>query len=121
MDGLGVTEEQAKGGAGMIFNLAKEKLGGDEFTTVQNAVPNITDMMSSASVRTKSESGLLGAVTSAIGGGGGTLGNLASLAGGFSDLKMDGDMIGKFLPIVIKFVQSKGGDTAKNLLEKVLK
>jgi hypothetical protein len=34
---------------------------------------------------------------------------------------MDGGMVGKFLPIILQFVQSKGGDSVKALLEKVLK
>jgi hypothetical protein len=30
-------------------------------------------------------------------------------------------MIGKFLPIILSFVQSKGGDQVKAILQKVLK
>jgi hypothetical protein len=30
-------------------------------------------------------------------------------------------MIGKFIPVVVSFVQSQGGDSLKGLLEKVLK
>jgi len=49
------------------------------------------------------------------------LGNLASLAGGFSKLGLDSGMIGKFIPIILSFAQSKGGDVVKKLLEKALK
>ena len=65
--------------------------------------------------------GGIGKLASGLGGGAGQLGNLASLAGGFSNLGMDSGMIGKFIPIILSFAQSKGGDVVKGLLEKVLK
>lgn len=51
----------------------------------------------------------------------GGVGGLANLAGGFSKLGLDSGMIGKFVPIILSFVQSKGGDAIKGILEKVLK
>ncbi len=117
---LGINEDQAKGGAGMLFNLAKEKLSGDEFSKVADAVPGMDNLLGAAP---KSGGGIMGAIgglTSALGGDS-KLGNLASLASGFSKLGLDSGMIGKFLPIILSFVQSKGGDQIKDLLAKVLK
>jgi hypothetical protein len=34
---------------------------------------------------------------------------------------MDGGMMGEFVPIILQFVQNKGVDGVKSLLEKVLK
>jgi hypothetical protein len=51
----------------------------------------------------------------------GGAGGLTSLAGGFSKLGLDAGMIGKFVPIILSFVQSKGGNAVKGILEKVLK
>ena len=65
--------------------------------------------------------GALGGLASSLGGGAGKLGDLASLAGGFSKLGLDSDMVGKFIPVILSFVQAKGGDTIKNLLGGVLK
>jgi len=48
------------------------------------------------------------------------LGN-ASLAGAFKGLGLESNMVGKFIPIIISFVQSKGGDSAKKILEDVLR
>jgi len=56
-----------------------------------------------------------------LGGGAGQLGNLASLAGGFSKLGLDSGMIGKFLPIILSFVGDKGSTPIRYILEKVLK
>jgi hypothetical protein len=117
---LGVSEEAAKGGSGLIFNMAKEKLGAGDFGKVASALPGITDLMKSA----PESGGVLGGIgklASGFGGGVGQLGNLASLAGGFSKLGLDSGMIGKFIPIILSFAQSKGGDVVKSLLQKALK
>jgi hypothetical protein len=117
---LGVTEEQAKGGAGLLFDLAKQKLGAGDFENVSAAVPGISEMMGAAP-KSGGLGGAIGGLASALGGGAGKLGDLASLAGGFKNLGLGSDMIGKFVPIILSFVQSKGGDSIKNLLEGVLK
>jgi hypothetical protein len=117
---LGVSEDAAKGGAGLLFQMAKDKLGTGDFSKIAGVVPGISDMMKSA----PESGGLLGGIgkiASGFGGGASQLGNLASLAGGFSKLGLDSGMIGKFIPIILTFVQSKGGDVAKALLEKALK
>jgi hypothetical protein len=117
---LGVQEGQAKGGAGLLLKLAQSKLGGD-FSKVSAAVPGLQDLIKSAP-----EAGgagkLLGSLAGALGGGkAGGLADLASLAGGFSQLKLDPQMISKFVPIIMSFVQSKGGQEAVKLLAGVLK
>ena len=124
INNLGVNEEQAKGGAGLLFNLAKEKLGSGEFQQIANVVPGMTDLLKAAPESGGGLMGALGSAASAFGGLGGKmegLGNLAQLAGGFSQLGLSADMVGKFVPIVLSFAQNQGGDTLKGLLEKVLK
>jgi hypothetical protein len=110
--GLGVNEAQAKGGAGLLFKLAKDKLSGGDFSKVSAAVPGIDGLIGAAP-----SAGVLGSLGKLVGGGAG----LAGLAGGFSKLGLDAGMIGKFLPIILSFVQSKGGDQVKAILQKVLK
>ncbi len=117
---LGVSETQAKGGAGLIFNLAKDKLGSDDFSKVSSAVPGIDEMMGTAPASKGGALGALGGLASGCGGKTGGLGALASLAGGFSKLGMDGSMVGKFAPVILSFVKSKGGDGVKGILEKAL-
>jgi hypothetical protein len=116
-DNLGVSQEQAQGGAGLLFQLAKDKLGSGDFQQVANAVPGIDDLMDKAPG--SGPMGALGGLASSIGGG--SLGNLAGLAAGFSQLKLDSGMITKFVPVILSFVQSKGGDGVKDLLASVFK
>jgi hypothetical protein len=117
---LGVNEGAAKGGAGLIFKLAQDKLSGADFGKVSAAVPGIGDLMSAA----PQSGGMLGSLAkmaSGLGGDVGKLGGLASLADGFSKLGLDSGMVAKFLPIIFSFVGSKGGPALQGILEKVLK
>lgn len=116
---LGINEDQAEGGAGLLFKLAKDKLGQGDFGKVSEALPGIDSLIQSA----PGGGGLgaaIGGIASALGGGE-KLAGLANLAGGFSKLNMDSGMIGKFIPIILSFAQSKGGDIVKNLLSGALK
>jgi hypothetical protein len=45
---LGINESQANGGAGLLFNLAKEKLGANDFTKVSSAVPGMDSLLKAA-------------------------------------------------------------------------
>jgi hypothetical protein len=126
---LGVTKPQAEGGAGALFNLAKQRMAPEQFGQVQSQVPGIDGLMGASSGATqKSESnsgGLGGIATGALGsgsGGGaaGGLGALAPLAGSFSSLGMSPDMAGKFLPVVMEYLNSSGGGGAAGLLKSAL-
>ena len=116
---LGVNADQATGGAGLLFKLAKEKLGDTDFSQISQHVPGVNELIES----TPESGGIpsaLGGLASALGGSGSELGNLASLAGGFSKLELDSGMIGKFIPVILSFVESKGGGAVKGLLEQAL-
>ncbi len=128
---LGVNEDQAKGGAGLLFNLAKDKLGAGDFQQITDKIPGVSDLMGAAPTQSAAASagggmmGALGGAAAALGAGGlgdklGGLGDLAGLASGFSQLGLSSDMVGKFAPVVLSFVQSQGGDSMKGLLEKVM-
>jgi len=116
---LGVNSDQATGGAGLLFRLAKEKLGDTDFSQISQHVPGVNELIESAP-ESGGIAGALGGLASALGGSGSELGNLASLAGGFSKLELDSGMIGKFIPVILSFVESKGGGAVKGLLEQAL-
>ena len=119
MQSLSIQEDQAKGGAGLLLKLAQEKLGAGDFAKVAEAVPGAENLIQDA----PEGGGLAGAVkglAAAFGGKAEGLGDVAGLTSGFSKLGLDSGMIGKFVSVVISFVQEKGGDELKGLLEKVL-
>lgn len=111
---LQVTPEQAAGGAGSIFNFAKGKLSADDFAKVSGAVPGMDALLNSVPKADESAAGMLSQAT------GGAAG-LASLAGPFQKLGMGPEMVTKFVPEVLNYVQGKGGDATKALLANVLK
>lgn len=122
---LGVKEEQASGGAGLLFKMAQEKLGGD-FSQVASALPGVTDLISKAPAAdtaggaTSGLMGMAGSAMSAMGVGGG-LGDMAKMAGAVESLGLDMGTIMKFAPIVMEFAGKQGGDEVMGLLSKVLK
>ncbi|MEM7173568.1 MAG: DUF2780 domain-containing protein [Pseudomonadota bacterium] len=118
---LGVTEEQAAGGAGSIFNVAKDSLGAGDFDSIASALPGITGLMDSApNSGGGSSSGLLDQGASLLGGSDSTAGGLASLAGPFSDLGLSPEMINQFVPIVLEYANSEGGQQVMSLLQSAL-
>ena len=119
---LGVSEDQAAGGAGLLLSMARDKLSSGEFARISEYVPGVEGMLSAA----PGEGGggdLLGAVgglVSSFGGGAANLGALTSLAGGFGKLGLDAGMVAKFVPILLDFVRERGGDDVAGLLGRVL-
>jgi len=118
--GLGVDENQAKGGAGLIFKMAQEKLADGDFAQLASAIPAISNLIGEAPAPGGALAGALGGLAGAMGGGG-QLANMAALAGGFGQLGLNPAMASKFIPIILSFVQNQGGDQVKGLLAEVLK
>lgn len=116
---LGVQENQARGGAGLLFKLAKDRLSAGEYSQIAQKVPGAEGLTTEAP-QSGGALGAIGGLASKFGGKAGEMGNMASLAGGFSKLGLDSGMIGKFIPIVLSYVQGTSGSGVRQLLEKVL-
>lgn len=124
---LGVQEEQAKGGAGLIMQMAKSKLEDHEFAQVAQALPGVSDLIDAAPGEKSGGGGLMGALGGLAGGLGGDAGGAAAnvktmvtLAAGFSKLGMDPSMVSKFMPTILSFAQTKAGGQVVGILSKVL-
>ena len=111
---LSIKPDQAMGGAGSILNFAKGKLSDDNFSKVASAIPEMDKLIDSAP-----EIGSLGTGLTKLTGG--KLGGLASLAGSFKSLGLDAGMVNNFVPVILKYVESKGGSGVMNILSGVLK
>ena len=114
---LGVTKSQAEGGAGSIFQLAKQNLSVKDFSSVAKAVPGI-DQMLGAAPKVEGSSSSLGKISSMMGNN--KLGRMAGLTSSFEKLGMSGDMVSKFTPIILDYVKNKGGEHVMNLLKGAL-
>jgi Protein of unknown function VcgC/VcgE (DUF2780) len=102
------------------LGLAKSRLKPEDFTKVAGAVPGIDGLLNAAPKPKKEggAAGMLGSVGSMLPGKAGTL---ASVAGSFQQLGLSPDQAVKFVPIMTKFVQHKGGASAAKLLAGALK
>jgi len=116
---LSVTPAQASGGAGALFGLAKTRLSPADFNKVAASVPGIDTLIKSAPAASGGGGipGVSGKENSLPGG----LAGLASVAGSFQKLGLSPSMAGKFVPVLTKFVQAKGGSGAASLLSGALK
>ncbi|SDY20205.1 DUF2780 domain-containing protein [Nitrosomonas sp. Nm58] len=134
MQQLGVTQPQAEGGAGTLFQHAKSRMSAGDFTTLSNSVPDMQGLLAAAPAPVSAPAPAA-AGAGAVGGGGmmgdlagmaaGNLpgmpaGNLPGMAGSFQQLGLAPDMVQKFIPIVVQYVQGTGGSSVASALQSAL-
>jgi hypothetical protein len=113
VDTLGVSEEQATGGSGAVFKEAKGNMSPGDYSQLLNAVPGIDSLISAA----PQAGGLAGQASSLLGG---SAGSMTGLADSFSKLGLAPDMVNQFVPVILDYVQSEGGQQAMTLLKNAL-
>jgi hypothetical protein len=116
---LGVSQQQALGGAGAIFQTAKESMTQEAFASLSQSTPGMSDMLNAAPVVSDSLSDLT-SLSAMMGDTDGTLGNMASLASSFQQLGLSPEMVGQFVPIVTNYVKETSGQVTANLLQSIL-
>jgi len=109
---LGITSEQAMGGAGALFNYAKEGLSSEDFDKVSDAVPDMEGYLDAVPSLGGSSTGLLGKATESLVG-------MPAVTAAFDKLGLSQDMVGMFTPLLVKYVDEKGGEAVSGLLTKV--
>lgn len=118
MEELGVTREQAEGGAGLLLGFAQRKLSSDEFVEVADTIPAISDIIG------KSPRGdipmprpLRAALSRWFGG----LGDLYVLTKAFDRLGLDKTMLGNFVGVLLRFFRERGGEHIEAYLQSALR
>ena len=114
--GLSITPTQARGGAGTLFALAKSRLSADEFTKLSSAVPGMSGLLKAAPP--SSQNSEFSELESSLPG---DMGRTVEAAEAFHKLGLSPEMATKFVPIMSKYVETKGGSSTAALLEKALK
>jgi len=115
---LSIKPEQAIGGAGALFGLAKTRLKPEDFTKVGDVVPDMGGLLEAAPKPKQGAGGAMGTMGDMLPG---KAGGLASVAGSFKSLGLSPEMATKFVPIMTKFVNVKGGTGVADLLAGALK
>jgi hypothetical protein len=120
MNQLGITPTQAQGGAGAIFKAARDRLGSSEFDKLLGSVPGIKDLVAQAP--SSGGGGLLSGLASMAGKmGGGDMAQAAQLLASVSSLGINKDTLMKFIPVVMQFLESKGGPQLVQQVRTALK
>jgi hypothetical protein len=114
---LNIKPEQAIGGAGALFGVAKTKLKPGDFLKVSNAVPGMDGLLKAAP-KVSGGSDPLSQMASALPG---KAGAVAQTGSAFKQLGLSPEMATKFLPIMTQFVKVKGGANVAGLLGGVFK
>ena len=109
--GLSITPQQATGGAGALFSVAKSRLSPADFGKIAAVVPGMDSFLKAAP---STGGGMTGKLL-------GNAGGLASSAMAFQKLGLSPDMVGKFVPILTSFLQAKGGANVASLLSGALR
>jgi hypothetical protein len=121
MQQLGVTQPQAQGGAGALFNSAKQTLSPQEFDQVAATVPEMDSLLKAAPETKGTLNDMMGQGSSLFGGEAKQqLGGAMDLASSFSELGLSPEMVNKYVPVVLDYVETKGGETVRNLLASAL-
>lgn len=113
---LGVSQQQALGGAGAIFQIAQGNMNPQAFATLSQSVPGMDSMLNAVPVTPN----LTGGLSSLMGGANSTLGSTAALAASFQQLNLSPDMVGQFVPVVTNYVRQTSGQITADLLQSAL-
>lgn len=115
---LGISHEQAEGGAGAVYQLVQQRLSDDEFVQVAYATPAVSDLMLKAPpLLTTSGGDLVNAISRWVGG----LGSLRPLRKPFAELGLGPEKIRPFTTEVLAYARQQERPDAVALLERALK
>lgn len=115
-DLLGVTNEQATGGAGAIFKEAKNKMSSGGYSQLLGAIPGIDSLIQAA----PQASGLAGKASSLFGSSSGSIKGLSALTDSFAKLGLSPDMVSQYMDVILDFVQSEAGQQTMTMLKNAL-
>ena len=115
---LGVSQQQALGGAGAIFQAAKANMAQQAFANMSQSVPGMSEMLAAAPQVNQPLSGAASILGST--GGTGAVGSMVSLASSFQQLNLSPSMVNQFIPVVVDYVSKTGGQMTANLLQSAL-
>ena len=121
---LGITPEQATGGAGALLGLAQGKLSAEQNKALAAAIPELDQLLAAApQTKTSEATALLGQASSLLGDSAGDLsglGQLAALAPAFESLGLSPAMVQQFVPVVLDVVNQQGGSSLMAALQSAL-
>jgi len=118
MKELGVTRQQAEGGAGLLLGFAQQKLGGDQFVEVADSIPAISDIIGKAPRGEIAAGRPSRVILSRLFGG---LGGLYMLPAAFDELGLNKLQLRKFVEVLLRHFRDQGGVRVEEFLGAVFR
>lgn len=115
-DQLGITSDQGAAGAGSIFRYVKQKMSPEEFRKIHSLIPDFDQIVDGGPAAE------ISSLSDQIGDTETKDPELAAilLKNDFDQFGLAPDMLGKFVPVIVEYVKSQGGEPAANLLQNAL-
>lgn len=124
-DSLGITESQATGSLGSIFDYAKDNVSTEQFSTITDSLPSLDTLLSAVPAITgdssdSEDSSGLGGILSKATEYSDTLSGIATLQKQFESLGLDADMVSKVIQSAYAYLDTEQGQQVKSLLQEGL-
>lgn len=117
---LGITPQQATGGAGALLQVAKTRMNPDAFAKLSQQIPDVQQLLAAVPAL-KQQSGALGlAGKLASLSGDSSIGNLVTAVSIFKQLGMKPEEIQKFAPVVVDYVRGNTDEAIAGGLKAAL-
>lgn len=114
---LGISQTQALGGAGAIFQTAQSMMSGQDFQSVSQAVPEVDSLLAAAPQPSGNSALLTNAVAGFTGGPDSQASQWLTLASNFKQLGLSPQMVSQFVPIISGYVEDLAGSGTAALLQ----
>jgi len=115
---LGITRQQAEGGAGLLLQWAQARMATDEFQRVADSIPAISDVIGKSPTQAPpSPRGWLAWFKRQISG----LGSLTPLADPLHQLGLSPAMVGPLVAVVLQHFHEQSGSEIELLLKRAIR
>ncbi len=114
MEKADVTEDQAEGGAGALFGIAKEELSTDDFGKISDVVPDMGGLLDAVPSMGSNKTSMLGSAAKQLTG-------MPKVQAAFDKLGISQEKVALFTPVIVNYVEEKGGKVVGDMLGKVFK
>ena len=106
---MGISEKQAEGGAGSIFNMAKETMPKSDFGSLSDVVPDMSGLL--GAVPGMGKKSMLGKATASLTG-------MPAVVSAFGKLGLKESHIQLMTPLLVNYVEDKGGKALSSMFMK---
>ena len=111
---LGVSSQQASGGMGALFGLAKSNVSAEDFSTLSQSVPSMSSLLAAAP-EVAGGNDNLGSLLGSAGKYGKALTGAKQVYEQFSALGLDTAQVGQYLNVAMSYFQSEGGQATADI------